>query len=68
MKATINGKPQELSTEQTVLDLVRLLGYESGKGIAVAIDGEVVARSAWESVRIKEGQSVEVVRAVQGGS
>jgi thiamine biosynthesis protein ThiS len=33
----------------------------------VALDGEVVPRSEWDRVELREGQSVEVVGAVQGG-
>jgi thiazole synthase len=38
------------------------------RGLAVAIDGEVVPRSEWESTPLAEGQSVEVLAAIQGGA
>jgi sulfur carrier protein len=37
------------------------------RGVAVAVDGEVVRRAEWEKTRLESDQSVEVVRAVQGG-
>jgi sulfur carrier protein len=37
------------------------------RGVAVAVDGEVVPRAEWESRALSEGENVEVVRAVQGG-
>ena len=42
-------------------------GPETGRGVAVAVDGEVVPRGEWRRTRLREGQQVEVLRAVQGG-
>jgi len=36
-------------------------------GVAVAVNGEVVSRSAWESTPLSESDLVEVLTAVQGG-
>ena len=61
-----NGERRELQGEPTVADVVRSL-VEAERGIAVALDGEVVPRSAWSRTRVRDGQHVEVLRAVQGG-
>ena len=37
------------------------------RGVAVAVDGEVVPRSAWQTTALRDGQRVEVVGAIQGG-
>ena len=37
------------------------------RGVAVAVDGEVVPRSAWDATTLADGQRVEVVGAIQGG-
>jgi sulfur carrier protein len=37
------------------------------RGIAVAVDGEVVPRSGWESRVLSERAHVEVLGAMQGG-
>ena len=37
------------------------------RGIAVALNGAVVPRTAWPSTRLRAGDSVEIVRARQGG-
>ncbi len=43
-------------------------GYESGrKGVAVAVNGEVVPRSCWGSTTLKDGDRLEIVEPVQGG-
>ena len=41
---------------------------EGGRGVAVALDGEVVPRGEWASTELREGQELEVLHAVQGGA
>ncbi len=68
MEITLNGSPRELPEDSTVAELVALLGgREDGRGVAVAIETEVVPRSAWEATRLSEGERVEILVAVQGG-
>lgn len=37
------------------------------RGVAVALDGEVVTRSRWSETELRDGCMVEVVAAIQGG-
>jgi sulfur carrier protein len=65
----LNGESLELPAPATVDAAVRASGAaEGGRGVAVALDGEVVPRGAWTTTEVREGQQVEVLRAVQGGS
>lgn len=66
MTVVVNGERRELKDETTVADVVRLL-VDVERGVAVALDGEVVPRSAWPTTRLRDGHHVEVLRAVQGG-
>lgn len=66
MKVWLNGEDVEIA-EATVAGVLRALGLQSGKGIALAIDGEVVPKSTWGEVAISSDQRIEVVKAVQGG-
>ncbi len=66
MTVTVNGTPQDLPSGVTVADVVGVLA-ESPKGIAVAVNGEVVPRGAWPATALAERDQVEVVTAVQGG-
>jgi sulfur carrier protein len=64
----VNGERHELPDGATVETVVRSSGApEDGRGVAVALDGEVVPRAAWRSTRVSEGQQLEVLHAVQGG-
>ena len=68
MNVRLNGDPAELRAEATVADAVEASGLEAAaRGVAVAVEGEVVPRREWAERRLSEGVSVEVVRAVQGG-
>ena len=65
---TVNGEARELEAGATVADLVASLpGAPDGRGVAVALDGEVVRRATWDSTELGSGARVEVVVAVQGG-
>jgi sulfur carrier protein len=63
---TLNGERRELPDGATVETVVRELGAPE-RGVAVAVDGQVVPRGDWASTRVSDGQQVEVLRAVQGG-
>ena len=66
MTVWVNGKPHQIADGLTIAKLVEELGLGQGDGIAVAVDEEVVSRSEWRR-EVKDGNRVEVVRAVQGG-
>jgi thiazole synthase len=67
-RVSINGEPRELPDGATVTEAVRLSGAAAdGRGVAVALDGEVVPRGEWAGTIVREGQRVEVLQAVQGG-
>lgn len=66
MRVRLNGSEEELDDNTTVDVVVRRYG-RGDRGIAVALNGEVVARSEWNVVRLAEGDRVEVLGAIGGG-
>lgn len=69
MRIELNGEPVELPDGATVRDAAIAAGAEPvGRGVAVALDGEVVPRSRLERTQLSEGQRVEVVAAIGGGA
>ena len=65
---TLNGEPRELPDRATIEAAVHAAGIaDGGRGVAVAVDGEVVPRGEWPRTELREGQQVEVLHAVQGG-
>ena len=68
MTVELNGEPVELEPGARVSDAVARAGADGERrGVAVAVDGEVVPRSEWDATELADGQRIEVVRAVQGG-
>lgn len=66
MRALLNGTPTELPDGCSVADIVALL-CPSERGVAVALDRDVVPRSCWAEVTVPDGAHVEVVTAAAGG-
>jgi sulfur carrier protein len=66
IELVVNGEAQSLGSGTTVDTLVRLLGCGT-RGVAVAVNDEVVPRSTWDAHTLTNGDRVEVLRAVQGG-
>jgi len=60
-----NGQDRDFISE-SVEELIQRLAIEP-RGVAVAIDGDVVRRSEWPTTRIQDGCSIEIVTAVAGG-
>ncbi len=68
MTIELNGEPVEISAGASVADAVERAGVQSEpRGVAVAVDGEVVPRAEWGATELRDGQAVEVVRAIGGG-
>ncbi|MCV7432197.1 sulfur carrier protein ThiS [Mycolicibacterium bacteremicum] len=65
MIVLVNGEDADVPDGTTIEDLVTRLGFPE-KGIAVAVDWEVLPRSSWHTV-LTDGARIEVVTAVQGG-
>ena len=63
---TVNGVVDQLAEGASVDDVVARLG-QGRRGIAVAVNEEVVPRSQWHGARLREGDRVEVLTAAQGG-
>lgn len=61
----VNGNNEDF-VDETVLELLQRRGIEP-RGVAVALDGEVVRRGAWGETRVHDGTQVEIVTAAAGG-
>lgn len=68
MTIELNGERVELGEGASVAAAVAHLGADrEQRGLAVAVDGEVVPRTVWAETPLRDGQRVEVVEAIQGG-
>jgi thiazole synthase len=67
MNITVNREPVELEEPLTISELLAERGVPR-ESVVVALGGEVVPREEWDEKRISEGEEVDVVHAVAGGS
>jgi len=64
----LNGRRCELAERSTPAAALAELGLDAAaRGVAVAVDGEVVPRAEWASRPLADGARVEVLTAMQGG-
>jgi sulfur carrier protein len=68
VRVVLNGGEAVLDDGATVAVAVASLELPaSGRGVAVAVDAEVVPRGEWARTELHEGARVEILRAIQGG-
>ena len=64
----VNGEPREVVPPARLRDVLGLPeGAPTPRGVAVAVNGEVIPRSQHAIIELAEGAKVEIVTAVQGG-
>jgi sulfur carrier protein len=64
----LNGEDSDVRAGETVAAVLARLDLAlDARGVAVAVDGEVVPRAQWQSFALAEHARVEVLTAMQGG-
>ena len=63
---TVNGENRQFAQPLTMRELVERLSL-AGKRIAVERNGEILPRSQFDSVKLTDGDALEIVVAVGGG-
>lgn len=66
MRIRVNGEERTVPADATVGSVVDSLRSER-RGIAAALNEEVVPASQWDDVVVHDGDRVEVLTAAQGG-
>ena len=66
MNLTINGETRAVSAE-TLSGLVEQLGMKPDR-VAIELNREIVPRLRWAETRLNEGDRLEIVHFVGGGS
>ena len=67
MTLQINGEPKSFSEGLTLTALIAQLGMKPDR-VAVELNLEIVARGTWDNVVLKDGDKLEIVHFVGGGS
>ena len=65
----VNGEERALEQDSSLRAVLSQFGVdaETVRGVAVAVNDEVVPRKRWDEIDLKAGDRVEVVTAKQGG-
>lgn len=67
MKIRINGDHRDFSDPLTLAELVASLGMKADR-VAVELNREIVQRTKWAETPLHEGDKLEIVHFVGGGS
>jgi sulfur carrier protein len=68
MRVIVNGLETEISEDATVVRVLEQLGRgPQARGVAVAVNGEVVPKGRWSETTLRDADRVEVLDAVGGG-
>lgn len=63
----INGEEKPLSADNLGALMLSLGFPPDRRGVAVAVNGEVVPRAGWDARALHAGDEVEIIEATQGG-
>ncbi len=68
IRVRVNGEWRTFERPMSIRDLLNALQIDvPPQGIAVAVNADVIPRDRWEMTLVRDGDSVEIVRAVSGG-
>ena len=67
MRVYVNGEAKELSDRISLAELITQLNLPAGR-IAVELNRNVVRRNDWGTTMLADGDSLEIVHFVGGGS
>ena len=67
MKLQVNGEEHTFSGASTLAALIEQLGMRADR-VAVELNREIVARERWPATELREGDRLEIVHFVGGGS
>lgn len=64
---TVNDETRTTEAASVVQLVHEVLGEVPEAGTAVALDGDVIPRSVWNTTELANGARVDILTAVQGG-
>ena len=66
MRVTVNGEVREAPDQATLAGFLASLGIELAR-VAVERNREIAPKSLWETIRLADGDRLEIVQFVGGG-
>ena len=66
MNIIVNGESQSLESDANLGQLLEMLGL-NGKRVAVEVNRDIVPRSDYNSFKLSDNDTIEIVNAIGGG-
>lgn len=64
----VNSKPHRVSPDHSSLAyLLKCIDLPASRGVAVAVNEEIIPQAQWHAVQLKQADHILVIRATQGG-
>ena len=67
MTIYVNNEPRELNISSTLQDMLAACQVPSARGLAIAVNNQVIARATWEKHPLQPGDKITLIRASKGG-
>ena len=67
MNIYVNNKLHEIITQSRITNALETLNITAQKGIAIAVNNNVIPKADWESYELQEEDKVTLIKATQGG-
>lgn len=67
MEVHVNNQSQQTEEGAILSELLHKLGFEESRGIAIAINDQVLPKTAWNSHALSPNDHITIIRATQGG-
>ena len=67
MKVFLNNESVEVNNSIYLMEILKLKNLEQKKGIAVAVNNQIIPKMNWEKYTVSENDKLMVIQATQGG-
>ena len=67
MTITLNGESKEITAGASLVDVLNLLELKPER-LAIELNRKIIRRANWDSTTLHEGDKIEIVHFVGGGS
>ena len=67
-KITVNGEAQEVQLPLNLTELIKQNDVQQPEMVSVQINDDFVDRNEWDALQIKEGDSIDFLYFMGGGS
>lgn len=68
MQILVNGKSTDIGSTNNLAQYLEAIGLSHKDSIAVALNKEIVSRELYQQTPLSEGDELEIVKAIGGGT